>query len=184
MARRAGVNGIGVGKIAAEGAGAMPPLRGRISRLMVRPDACVSDPPTTREMIGLYHAHSGLRFLVLLAGLVALAYFAYGAATRRPADRLGNILGAMFNGLLDLQIVLGFVLILLGLYYPMVIGHLVLMLAAAAVAHVLSVVARRAAEPRRHHVLRLAGVAGALLLVAAGIGAIGRGLFEMRLPTI
>ncbi len=34
----------------------------------------------------LFYAHSGLRYLVLLMGLVALAYFAFVLATKRPVD--------------------------------------------------------------------------------------------------
>ena len=41
----------------------------------------------------LFHAHSGLRYLVLLAGVAALVYFAVGLATKRPVTKAVRILG-------------------------------------------------------------------------------------------
>ena len=54
----------------------------------------------------LFYAHSGLRYLVLLMGLAAVAYFAYGLASKRPVDKSVRILGSSFAGLLDTQILL------------------------------------------------------------------------------
>lgn len=129
-------------------------------------------------MTPLLHSHSGLRYLVLLAGILALAYFAYGLATKRPFDKTGRILGSVFVGLLDLQILLGLAMVFMGLYYPQLMGHLAMMLLAAVVAHVLLVINRK--RPTPNWVLPLAGVALALLLIVGGIMAIGRGVFEMR----
>jgi hypothetical protein len=120
----------------------------------------------------LLHAHSGLRYLVLLSGLVAIAWFAFGLATRRPVDRSVRILGAIFVGLVDLQILLGILLVATGIYYPQLIGHIVMMLLAAGLAHALLAVNRR--RPNPGYVLPLAGVGGALVLIIGGILAIGR----------
>lgn len=126
-------------------------------------------------MNALYHAHSGLRYLVLLLGLVALAAFAYGLATRRPVPAGRAIMGA-FVGTLHLQIITGIVLVVGGIWYGALAGHLTLMLVAGAVATVALVRARRAADERGALVIRLAGVVVALLCVVGGILAIGRSL--------
>ena len=96
----------------------------------------------------LFYAHSGLRYLVLLMGLVALVFFAYGLATKRPVDKLVRILGSSFVGMLDLQVLLG---ILLVFTWPVVDGriltHMVTMLLAAGLTHVLLVVNRKRPNP-------------------------------------
>lgn len=130
----------------------------------------------------LYSAHSGLRYLVLLFGVVALIYFAFGWGTGRQYDRVARILGASFTGTLHLQVLLGIVLLLKWIYYPALNGHLVLMIGAAAVATVLVARGRRAPEAGRGYALSFAGVLVALLLITGGILAIGRGVFEHKPP--
>jgi heme A synthase len=125
----------------------------------------------------LFFAHSGLRHLVLLAGVLAIAYFAYLLATKSGNERVARILGASFVGLLDLQIVIGIVMVALGLFYPALIGHLFMMIGAAVVAHVALAMGKNTDPPSRGHAIRLAGVAIALLLVVGGILAIGRSVF-------
>jgi vacuolar-type H+-ATPase subunit I/STV1 len=122
----------------------------------------------------LFQAHSGLRYLVLLVGVVALAYFVSGLATKRPVDKGVRILGAAFTGLLDLQILLGLAMVAMGRFYPQLIGHIVMMLLAATVTHVLLVVNRK--RPTPGYVLPLVAVAVALALLSGGIMAIGRGV--------
>ncbi|WP_224243421.1 hypothetical protein [Hyalangium gracile] len=123
----------------------------------------------------LYQAHSGLRYLVLLAGLVALAYFVSGLATKRPVGKGVRIIGSSFVGLLDLQVLLGILMVAMGRYYPRLIGHIVLMLLAAAVTHVLLVINRK--RPNPGYLLPLIAVLAALVLIVGGIMAIGRGVF-------
>jgi cytochrome bd-type quinol oxidase subunit 1 len=122
----------------------------------------------------LFHAHSGLRFLVLLAALVALIVLGAGWAGRKPWTKGARIATAAFTGLLDLQVLLGIGLVATGVYYPRLMGHITLMVLAVVLAHGLSVAARRAAEDRRRYGLALAGVVLALVLIVAGISAIGR----------
>ncbi len=126
---------------------------------------------------GILYAHSGLRFLVLLAGLTALGYALYGIVTKRPWDRGMRISGASFAGLLHLQVLLGIILAVGGRYFPAVIGHIVLMVAAAVAAQLpLSMMKRRPIE-ERSYTPHLLGAAVALLLIWGGVTAIGRGLF-------
>ncbi|ADO70676.1 hypothetical protein [Stigmatella aurantiaca] len=124
----------------------------------------------------LFHLHSGLRYLVLLVGFVALVYFASGLATKRPVGKGVRVLGAIYSGLLDLQVLVGITLVALGRYYPQLIGHMVLMGLAVAVTHVLLVRNRKRATPG--YLLPLVAVAVSLVLIAAGIMAIGRGVFS------
>src|SRR4051812_31634705 len=95
----------------------------------------------------IFQIHSVLRYLILLAGLVALGVFAVGASTAKPAGKSVRIAGAVFVGLYDLQILLGLVLLLTRPYYPALIGHVVTMLVGAALAHVLLAKNRRRAQP-------------------------------------
>jgi heme A synthase len=135
-------------------------------------------------MTFIYYAHSGLRYLVLVAGVVALIYFAFAFFSRRPAHRADRILMSSFVGLLDLQILLGLLLVIGGIFYPMIIGHLTLMALAAVAAHLAAVRAKRALDPRTAHQIRLVGTLITLGLIAAGISALGRGIFESRAPMI
>ena len=121
-----------------------------------------------------FQAHSGLRYLVLLVGVAALSYFLSGLVTKRPLDKGARILGAVFTGLLDLQVVLGLVMVAMGRFYPQLIGHIVMMVLAAVETHVLMVVNRKRANPG--YLLPLIAVAVALALIAGGVMAIGRGL--------
>lgn len=121
----------------------------------------------------LYHAHSGLRYLVLLAALAALVALAYGISTGR-AVRAASVLAATFAGLLDLQILLGVGLVIGGIFPDAVVGHLVMMVLAAVVTHASSIVGQRSSSERRELGIRLAGIVVALALIVGGIMAIGR----------
>lgn len=129
-------------------------------------------------MIFLLHAHSGLRYLVLLVAFLAVLYLAFGLLTRRAWDGPARGLTAAFTGMLDLQLVFGILLLFFRPFYPALIGHVVTMLLAIVAAHGFSVAARKAADERRKYGLALTGVVVALVLVAGGIMSIGRGLFE------
>ena len=131
----------------------------------------------------LYQAHSGLRYLVLLAGLAALIALAIGGFSGRPV-RAARALTSAFTGLLDLQILLGVALVIAGIFYGALMGHLTLMLVAAVAAHVAGVRARKAGDERQANRLRLIGVGVALLCIVLGITAIGRGVFGSAAPTL
>lgn len=131
----------------------------------------------------LFHAHSGLRYLVLLAAVAALVALAYALTTARPV-RAARILPAAFTGLLDIQILLGAGLVMGGRFPDAVVGHLVLMVLAAVVAHGSSILAKRSRDDRRELGIRLAGIVIALALIVAGILAIGRGVLGTAPPTV
>ena len=121
----------------------------------------------------LFHAHSGLRFLVLLAAVVALVVQAMGVFGRRPYERPSRISMAAFSGLLDLQVLLGIAMVVLGCFYGALMGHLLMMVLAVGALHVCKAYARKQADGRRAHTVALVGVVLALALIVGGIGAIG-----------
>jgi hypothetical protein len=123
---------------------------------------------------GIFHAHSGLRYLVLIAAVAALVVMALGAFGRQPFGKASRISLAAFSGLLDLQILLGIAMVVMGCFYDALMGHLMMMILAAVAVHGLSVYARKQGDPRRAHTIGLVGVVLALGLIAGGIGAIGR----------
>lgn len=132
----------------------------------------------------LFMAHSGVRYLVLLAALVAIGYYGFALVSKKPAVSVGRMPAAVFAGLLDLQILLGILLMATGLFYPALMGHLFMMIIAAVVAHVSFAIAKKSSDADRSVKLRLIGVAGALVLIVLGIGSIGRSVFGSGAPTL
>lgn len=127
-------------------------------------------------MTTLLYAHSGIRYLVLLAGVLTVVYGLYGWATRRPYDRTMPILGATFSGLLDLQILLGLLMIFTGTFYPALIGHVMVMVFAAVAAHLPVAVMKRRPPEERTYAPYAAWAVVALALIWGGVLSIGRTL--------
>jgi len=121
----------------------------------------------------LFSAHSGLRYLVLLVALAAVIALAYSVATGRSV-RPARILANSFAGLLDLQIVLGIALMMGGIFPDAVTGHLMLMVLAAIVTHAAFIIGQQSSSDRRELAVRLGGIVLALVLIVAGIMAIGQ----------
>lgn len=124
----------------------------------------------------LFHAHSGLRYLVLLAGILSFGYSLVASLRNRPWDRAGRILLSAFVGVMDLQVLLGVILIFVRVFFPALWGHLVMMILAAAVGHIASAVNKRRPPERQSHRTAALGAAGALILIVGGITAIGRAI--------
>lgn len=121
----------------------------------------------------LYYAHSGLRYLVLLAALAALIALAYGVATGR-ALRTARTLSTIFAGVLDLQVLLGIGLIMGGMFPDEVTGHLLLMIFAVVVTHAAFIIGQYSSSERRELGIRLGGIALTVILIVGGIMVIGR----------
>src|SRR5439155_23949534 len=79
------------------------------------------------RMTALFQAHSGLRFLVLLAGAAHVLLCAVSLALKQPYGKPGRILGSAFAGLVHLQVLLGFALVTVRAWYPQLAGHLACM---------------------------------------------------------
>jgi hypothetical protein len=124
----------------------------------------------------VFQAHSGLRYLVFLMVVVALVVFAEGLSRGRAFGRFHRVVGASYAGLVHLQASLGLVLVAMGKFYPRLIGHVVTMLAAAVSLQVLLSLNLR--RPKPGFLWPLIGVVVTMACFAAGLAAIGRGLFE------
>ncbi len=122
----------------------------------------------------MMNAHSGLRYLILLGGVLTVLYAAYGTISGRSYDKTIRILASSFVGTIHLQILLGLALLFSGQFQPAVMGHLFMMLFAAAAAQVPVSVMRRRPEEKKSYLPHGIGALTALALIAFGILAIGR----------
>jgi hypothetical protein len=121
-----------------------------------------------------FNAHSGLRYLVLLVGVITALYAVVGMMRRTVLDKAALTLLRIFTGVLDVQVLVGILTLISGRFYGQLMGHIVLMIAAVAVAH-LGVVRLKKAEPaQRSYGLVLAASLIPLALIVAGILAIQR----------
>jgi hypothetical protein len=127
----------------------------------------------------LLHAHSGLRFLILLAGLATLIYAVAGLIVNSPYKKPMRVLAQVFAGSLHLQVLLGFALLFSDRFYPALIGHIFLMFLAAVVAQVVPSIMRRRKDEERTYLPHVISTVVALGLIWSGIASIGRGLFTM-----
>ena len=122
----------------------------------------------------LFHAHSGLRYLVLLAGILSLVYSLVAMLRNQSWNRPARILLASFVGLMDLQVLIGIVLAFVYAFYPALWGHIVLMVLAAVVGHIAAARNKRQPATRRSHQVAVIGSGAALVLIIGGILAISR----------
>ena len=134
------------------------------------------------ELNGLYFAHSGLRYLILLAGVVSVVYGVLGIIGSRPHDKGMGIIGSAFAGLIHLQVLLGLGLVFAGRFYPAVWGHLILMVFAAVLAQLPVSVNRRRPRAQRSFWPYIICSALAVLVISGGIMAIGRSPFGSVAP--
>ncbi|MDE0359049.1 MAG: hypothetical protein OXN92_15120 [Gammaproteobacteria bacterium] len=128
----------------------------------------------------MFMAHSGVRYLVLLFGVACILYALVGMATGRRYDRPMRVLASMFAGSLHLQILLGVAVILTipGSFSTALMGHILPMAIAAAVAQLPVSVMRRRPEEARTYAPHAVSALIALALIWAGVAAIGRSLLE------
>ncbi|HEY8309337.1 MAG TPA: hypothetical protein VIG47_02215 [Gemmatimonadaceae bacterium] len=135
----------------------------------------IGDRADGRHMNVLFFAHSWLRYLVLLVAFAALIALAYSVATGRSVSS-ARILANSFAGVLDLQILLGVGLVMGGIFPDAVTGHLMLMVLAAIVTHASFIIGQQSSSDRRELGIRLGGITLALILIVAGIMAIGQSI--------
>ena len=121
-----------------------------------------------------FNAHSGLRYLILLLAVIAAVYALIGLPRKQPVDKAGLTMLRIFTVLLDIQVVLGVLTLVSGRYFSQLIGHIVMMIGAVAVAHLGAVRLKNAEAERRGYGLLLASVLIPLALILAGILAIQR----------
>ncbi len=124
----------------------------------------------------LFYAHSGLRYVVLVIAFLTFLYALVRSVQGAQQDRSGRALTAAFTGLLDLQVLLGILLVFFRPWFPALAGHITMMVLAAATAHTTSVLARRR-PPERAHRVTAVGIGVTILLIVGGILSIGRPIF-------
>ena len=122
----------------------------------------------------LLEAHSGFRYLVLLLGIAVIGYAAYGMATGKPYDNRMRVLAASFTGSLDLTVLVGLLHLFTSTFYPQLAGHIVMMVLAVAIAHIVSMVVRKRPLEERTYAPHLVSAIIILGVVAFGIMSIGR----------
>ncbi|HEY7471063.1 MAG TPA: hypothetical protein VIE68_01825 [Gemmatimonadota bacterium] len=123
----------------------------------------------------LFAVHSGVRYLVLFSGLIALAWFGWGKLAGRAFARPAPALLAGFVGFLDVQVLLGLTLLIGGRRPPGIWGHVSCMVLAAIAIHAVAKTHGRRPRPAGYG-LPLFGVALSLALIVLGILAIGRSI--------
>lgn len=124
----------------------------------------------------MFSIHSHTRYLVLLVGVLVVLYALFGLVTRRRFDKFGLTLARVFAGVMDLQILLGIVTLVTRSFFPALIGHITMMVAAAAVAHLAAVRLKRTPEAERGYGTLLATGLIPLALIIGGILAIHRAI--------
>lgn len=123
-----------------------------------------------------FDAHSGWRYAVLFFAVIAFGYANIGLARKKPVDNTGMAIMRMFTIFLDIQFLLGVLTLLSRPFYGALIGHLVLMIAAVAVAHLGFVRLKKAAPESRGYGLMLVATLIPLALMIGGILAIQRSI--------
>jgi hypothetical protein len=127
----------------------------------------------------LFYAHSGLRFLVMVAAVIAAAVMLWKWSSGRPYDRQSRAAVTVFIIVLNLQFLLGLANLFTRPWYGGLIGHIVMMFVAVGAAQAITGYGRKQADARRAHMISFIGVALALLLILAGIMAIRPSPFHM-----
>ena len=83
----------------------------------------------------LAYSHSGVRWLVVAAAIAAFLFFGYGWLTKKYNEKPARILTAAYSGLLDLQVLLGFVFLFVAGFNRYRLEHMTVLLIAAVIAH-------------------------------------------------
>lgn len=123
----------------------------------------------------LFHTHSGLRYLILLAGIATIGYALYSAATKRPHDRKMKNLAITYRALLDVNLFIGVAMIVTGYGFYNDLGvHILLMVLATAIAHVVPAVMRKRTPEERTVIPYAVATAISLVVMALGIASIQR----------
>jgi uncharacterized membrane protein len=134
----------------------------------------------------LLSIHDDLRWLVLLSALVAVIAALTGLLGGRPFRPLGRVTGVVFISVMDLQFLLGLILCFLSPWVARFwsspgaamkvkearffgMEHLVIMIAALALAHVGAARSKRAGDDAKAYRTALVWFSVSLVLILAGI---------------
>jgi len=122
----------------------------------------------------LYQAHSGVRWLVVLATIVALVALIIGMVQKRPYEAFAKRFMFIFARAIEVQWLLGLLLIVvLGQWAPYQIEHAVTLTIAVVAAH-LDMPFRRQADSRRYYAA-IGAILVTLVLVYIGVARLPQG---------
>jgi hypothetical protein len=136
---------------------------------------------------GFLHLHNTLRWIILLAALITLLKYFIGWFGQKNWEKSDNILGAVFTGLMDLQLLVGFVLYLFlspitkaafqdfGVamqnadlrFYA--VEHLVMMIVAIALVHIGRIRSKKVQQSKTKYSTGLLFFGIAYIIILAGI---------------
>jgi uncharacterized membrane protein YphA (DoxX/SURF4 family) len=119
--------------------------------------------------------HSIIRWLIVAVAVVAMVRFALGWQRRMAYQSMDRGLMSAFAGLMDLQLVFGLILFFGRGVVRFRIEHAVTMIVAIVIAHL--AMRWRNAEDALRFRNNLIAVAGALLIIIAGVAVLPQGWF-------
>jgi predicted permease len=122
--------------------------------------------------------HSLLRWLVVVAAVAAVIRYVIDLAGKSPDVELGRKLMMAYTILLDVNVLLGIILLVghavgVGQILPIWIEHAVTNLIAVTIAHIFAARSRKMPDPKRTAAWRLAGVVVSMALIVLGVARIG-----------
>ncbi len=118
----------------------------------------------------MFVLHTRLPALAVLAGLAVIGYALWGTYRKRPHDKTMRRLALTFRTLMDLSAFLGFVLLFTNFRANPDIGlHIVIMVVATAVSHVVPAVMRRRRQADRTLLPYAVATTLSLALVVFGV---------------
>ena len=122
--------------------------------------------------------HSLVRWLVVVAAVAAVIRCVVDLVGKSPDTEMSRKLMMAYTILLDVNVLLGLILIVgrasaVGQILPIWIEHAVTNLIAVTIAHIFAARSKKMPEPKRAAAWRLAGVAISILLIVMGVARIG-----------
>lgn len=118
--------------------------------------------------------HSIVRWLVVLVAVVAVVRFALVMAGKAQSSGMDRGLMSGYTGLLDLNVLLGLILIIgLGEWEAVQIEHAVTNIIGVAVAHIFAQRAKKMEDARLKARTSLLGVVISILIIVVGVAFVG-----------
>jgi uncharacterized membrane protein len=122
--------------------------------------------------------HSLVRWLVVIAAVAAIIRYLVDLIGKSPNAEMGRKLMLAYTSLLDVNVLLGLILIVgraiaTGQILPAWLEHAVTNFVAVIVAHIFAARSRKMDDPKRAARWRLGGVVVSILMIVAGVAVIG-----------
>lgn len=121
--------------------------------------------------------HRFLPVLILLTGLATIGYAVVGTAKKRPHDKTMKNLAIGFRTSMDVTLLSGLALVMTGFgFYPDLGVHVILMILATVVSHIVPAVQRRRPQAERTLMPYAVATLIAMALVTMGIVSVAKGM--------